>query len=237
MTEKLKITDLNDQQRIDLYFALAKAYEDMSDINKSFEFLEKGNNLKRSNINFDLYFEEKKFKDIEKNFFDIDIEKFKNKSLHNKEIIFIVGMPRSGTTLTEQIISAHSEVYGSGELPYLTKIIKDEFTVDNILSESKINAVIHNLNSLSKISKKYFSYMENYEITSRFTTDKAPLNFMWIGFIKILFPNAKIIHCKRNSEDNCVSLYKNIFDGDLNFCYSQKELASYYNLYSKLMKL
>ena len=236
MTEKLKITDLNDQQKIDLYFALAKAYEDMSDINKSFEFLEKGNNLKRSNINFDLYFEEKKFKDIEKNFFDIDIEKFKNKSLHNKEIIFIVGMPRSGTTLTEQIISAHSEVYGSGELPYLTKIIKDEFTVDNILSETKINSVIHNSNSLSQISKKYFSYMENYEITSRFTTDKAPLNFMWIGFIKILFPNAKIIHCKRNSEDNCVSLYKNIFDGDLNFCYSQKELASYYNLYSKLMK-
>ena len=92
------------------------------------------------------------------------------------------------------------------------------------------------MNTLSQITEKYYSYLESYEISSKFITDKAPLNFMWIGFIKILFPNAKIIHCKRNSEDNCVSLYKNIFDGDLNFCYSQKELGNYYNLYSKLME-
>ena len=236
MSKKLDNTNLSDIQRIDLYFALAKAYEDVGDIKKNFEYLEKGNELKRSNIKFDLNFEEKKFQSIEKNFLKIDRNKIKNENSQDKKIIFIVGMPRSGTTLTEQIVSAHSNVYGSGELPYLSKIINDEFTDNNILSESKIQKTLHDVNTLSQITEKYYSYLESYEISSKFITDKAPLNFMWIGFIKILFPNAKIIHCKRNSEDNCVSLYKNIFDGDLNFCYSQKELGNYYNLYSKLMK-
>ena len=69
----------------------------------------------------------------------------------------------------------------------------------------------------------------------KYFTDKMPLNFMWIGFIKILFPHAKIIHCKRDSRDNCVSLYKNVFEGGINFCYTQKEIAEYYNLYFDLM--
>ena len=60
----------------------------------------------------------------------------------------------------------------------------------------------------------------NYKISENYITDKAPLNFMWIGFIKILFPNSKIIHCKRNPHDNCVSLYKNVFEGGINFCYT-----------------
>ncbi len=76
----------------------------------------------------------------------------------------------------------------------------------------------------------------NYKISENYITDKAPLNFMWIGFIKILFPNSKIIHCKRNPHDNCVSLYKNVFEGGINFCYTQTELAKYYKLYLDLMK-
>ena len=59
---------------------------------------------------------------------------------------------------------------------------------------------------------------------------------MWIGFIRILFPNSKIIHCERNPKDNCVSLYKNVFEGGINFCYTQEELAKFYNLYLDLMK-
>ena len=144
-------------------------------------------------------------------------------------------MPRSGTTLIEQIVSAHSEVNGCGELPYLSKIINEEFTDNKDLSLTKIKEIINNPDKLSIISKRYYTFIDNYEISSKCITDKAPLNFIWIGFIKILFPDAKIIHCKRNAEDNCLSLYKNVFDGTLNFCYSQQELGSYYNLYLKLM--
>ena len=236
MNEKLKNTKLNDLQKIDLYFALAKAYDDLGEMDLNFKYLKQGNELKRSNINFDLDFEEKKFKNIKKIFSKINPNKFKNKDFNSKKIIFIVGMPRSGTTLTEQIISAHSEVYGCGELPYLSKIINDEFTNTNILSEFKIYEGCNNTDKISEISKKYYSFLENYKISSEFITDKAPLNFVWIGFIKILFPNSKIIHCKRDPKDNCVSLYKNVFDGNLNFCYTQKELGNYYNFYCELMK-
>ena len=236
MNEKLENTNLNISQKIDLYFALAKAHEDLDEMDYSFKCLKQGNELKRSNINFDLNLEKKKFEDIKNIFSKIDPNKFKNKHFNTKKIIFIVGMPRSGTTLTEQIISAHSKVYGCGELPYLTKIINDEFKSNNILSVSKINEIFNNADKISKISKKYYSLLKYYNISLEYMTDKAPLNFIWIGFIKIFFPDAKIIHCKRDPKDNCVSLYKNIFDGNLNFCYTQKELASYYNFYCELMK-
>ena len=236
MIEKIKQNDLNSTQKTDLSFALAKAYEDLNEIKSSFEYLEIGNSLKRSATNYDYNFEKKKFRDIKTIFKKLDLNNIKKQNSEGKKIIFIVGMPRSGTTLVEQIISSHSEVYGSGELPYLSKIIKDNFMDNKTLSIKKINNTLNDVNKFSKVSKKYFSYLENYKISLNYITDKAPLNFIWIGFIKIFFPGAKIIHCKRDPKDNCVSLYKNIFDGSLDFCYTQKELGDYYNLYSELME-
>lgn len=236
MRDKLKNTKLNIPEKIEILFALAKAHEDLGEIKDSFKYLKEGNELKRSIIKFDLDFEKKKIEDIKRKFSEIDLTKLKNKSHNNKNIIFILGMPRSGTTITEQIISAHSKVYGSGELPYLTTIINEQFIVNKLLSVNKISEIIKNDKLLSKISNQYYSYLDNYEISEEFITDKAPMNFMMIGFIKILFPNSKIIHCKRNSKDNCVSLYKNVFEGGINFCYTQSELAKYYNLYLDLIE-
>ncbi len=236
MQIKLQNSDLNQLQKIDLCFALAKAYEDLGELKKCFEYLEQGNQLKRSVINFNLKSEEKKFKFLKELFSNIDLNYFKNQNFSKKKIIFIVGMPRSGTTLTEQIISNHPKVYGCGELPYLTKIINDKFLDGESLSLSKIDEILKDLIKVSEISDKYYSHIEDYDISEENITDKAPLNFLWIGFIKIFFPNSKIIHCKRDPKDNCVSLYKNIFEGNLNFCYSQEELAKYYNLYSDLLK-
>ena len=234
MNKKVKNVNLNSLEKIDLYFALSKAYEDIGQMDQCFEYLEKGNKLKRKIVNFDYSFEQKTFKDIKSIFSKVDFGKYKNQSSH-KKIIFILGLPRSGTTLTEQIVSTHSKVYGSGELPYLSNIINKEFINEKILSISKINKSLDNVSKISEITKKYYSYLENYKIKESYITDKAPLNFMWIGFIKILFPQAKIIHCKRDSRDNCVSLYKNVFEGGINFCYTQKEIAEYYNLYFDLM--
>ena len=235
MVEKTKQKDLNTIQKIDLYFALAKAYEDLNDIENSFKYIEQGNKLKRSVVYYNFNEEKNKFESIKKIFQNLNIPNLKNKDPDSKNIIFIVGMPRSGTTLVEQIISSHSQVCGNGELPYLSKIINDNFTDNKILSSKKINDTLNDNDLFSQISKKYYSHINNYEISSKFITDKAPLNFIWIGFIKIFFSNAKIVHCKRNEKDNCVSLYKNVFDGSLNFCYNQEELGNYYNLYSKLI--
>ncbi len=235
LNDKIENEELNTSDKIDLYFALSKANEDLGNINKCFEFLEKGNKLKRESVNFNIKYEQNTFNDVKDIFTKINFDKFKKQDLKNKKIIFILGMPRSGTTLVEQIISAHSNVYGSGELPYLKNIISEQFMTNKILSIKNIQNAFNDEKQILKISEKYYSFLKNYEIVEDNITDKAPLNFMWIGFIKILFPNSKIIHCKRNSKDNCVSLYKNIFEGGINFCYNQTDLAQYYNLYSDMM--
>lgn len=236
MKEKINDKDLHSQEKIDLYFALSKAYEDLGKIEDCFNLLKEGNNLKRDNVNFNLKFEKSTFEDIKSIFSKINFTKIKEIKSNEKKIIFILGMPRSGTTLVEQIISAHSNVYGSGELPYLTKIINKKFIENKKLLVTKTLEILDNEKFISEISNEYYSYLMNYKISENYITDKAPLNFMWIGFIKILFPNSKIIHCKRNPHDNCVSLYKNVFEGGINFCYTQTELAKYYKLYLDLMK-
>ena len=105
----------------------------------------------------------------------------------------------------------------------------------DIISEEKINNLINDEFFTDQLRKDYYDYLKRFNSNKNLITDKAPLNFRWIGLIKILFPGAKIIHCTRNPKDNCFSLYKNNFEGGLNFSYNQKELSSYYKLYLDLM--
>ncbi len=235
MKTKIDKLDLNENQSVNLNFALAKAYEDINKIEISFKHLKRGNDTRHKNLNYNIEDDIKLFKSIKKNFEEINFDNFNEKNTLDKNIIFILGMPRSGTTLIEQIISSHSDVFGSGELPYLSRIIKNELMEDNELSTKKIKNLINDKLLITNLREKYYSYLEKFNANEGYLTDKAPLNFRWIGLIKILFPNAKIIHCSRNSKDNCLSLYKNLFEGGLNFSYDQKELGTYYNLYSDLM--
>jgi len=236
MELKLKDLELNNTQKYNLHFSIAKAYEDINNISKSYESLKLGNNLKKISSTFKIELEIKLFNDIKKIFSKLDLTDISKNNQSNQNIIFILGMPRSGTTLVEQIISSHSQVYGSGELPYLSKIISDEFIENSELSVSKLLTNLNDYSSNNLIADKYFSYLKNYQIKKKFITDKAPLNFRWLGLIKVFFPSAKIIHCSRMPKDNCLSLYKNLFEGNLNFCYDEKDLGTYYNIYSNLMK-
>jgi hypothetical protein len=147
-------------------------------------------------------------------------------------------MPRAGTTLVEQIISAHSKVYGAGELIYLTKYIKEIFFNRNEDFNSIKDKIIFDINNLdqNKLYESYIKILKNYKVNKEYITDKAPQNFRWIGFIKKLFPNAKIVHCKRNAKDNCLSLFKNNFASkDMDWTYSEENIYRYYNAYSSLM--
>ncbi len=235
MIEKLKNQNLNSYQKINLYFAIAKAYEDLNQINYSFEYLKKGNDLKRANIGFDINIQKKLFKNIENFFSKVDFKKYIPRKKNSKKIIFILGMPRSGTTLTEQILSAHSKVYGAGELPYLLTIVNEKFFENEALIDSKLVEFFKNEQSIKDTAHKYMSYLKEYQISENYFTDKAPLNFLWVGFIKILFPDSKIIHCKRDPKDNCISIYKNFFEANVGFSYNPNELSKYFNLYKNLM--
>lgn len=140
-------------------------------------------------------------------------------------------MPRSGTTLTEQIISSHKNVFGAGELNFLTESI-EKHILDKVEEFNNENF----LNALQKIRDEYVLSIKKFNYTQEYITDKAPLNFRWVGLIKLIFPNSKIVHCKRDPMDICFSNFKNSFAGtSLSFSYDLENLGKFYNLYKKLM--
>ena len=233
MEKKLKELKINDAQKINLYFALAKAYEDLKDYDSSFKYIKLGNDTKKSLIKYDLSDDKKTFVKL-KNFFKEFKLKKQNEIIKNKKIIFIVGLPRSGTSLVEQIISSHSKVYGCGELDFMSRIINENLYSENVLDLSKLQNL--SASQINSIGKKYEEFVEKFSPDSLIFTDKAPLNFIWIGIIKILIPNSKIVHCIRNPKDNILSLYKNDFDDRLNFTYDFNDLYEFYKEYLELMK-
>ena len=151
-------------------------------------------------------------------------------------IIFICGLPRSGTTLVEQILSSHSKVSGAGELIYLKKSIDKLFIKENQIIDKQINDGIKSNENI--LNEMYYKFLGIHKFEKNIITDKAPQNFMWIGFIKIFFPNAKVIHCYRNADDNFLSLYKNNFASNqhMGWTFNTNNIVKFYNLYSDLMK-
>ena len=233
MEKKLKELTLSSGQKVFLHFALGKAYEDQKNYSEAAKHIELGNQLKMSSSNYNLNKEKTLFTNIKNLFANYEFEK-RAAEKSSKKMIFILGMPRSGTTLVEQIISSHPNVYGSGELNFLSRVIYKSF-----FKENKLN-FIDNFNELNKtdlslISSQYLTFVKSKKKKKIYMTDKALFNFQWIGFIKILFPDAKIINCVRDSKDNCLSIYKNLFENEGHWCYNKKELVECYNLYVDLM--
>jgi len=223
----LKIENLGDQDIVSLCFALGKAYEDIGNYNKSFLHLKKANDLKSKIVNFNIKKEEESFKFIK------DYLSLKNLEIEkpNLNLIFIVGMPRSGTTLIEQILSSHKEVYGAGELNFMNEIVENNiFNDDNVKSK---NISKENLINFQNI---YLDKIKIFKTEKKYFVDKALLNFKWIGLLVHMFPNCKIINCTRNPIDTCLSNYKNSFASyRLNFSYDLNNLGAYYNLYKNIM--
>jgi len=215
-------------------FALGKAYEDLKEPEKAIKFILSANKFsqdeRRSNVNY--------YIDVMRNYTDlfenIDLNVI-NKCLLDKKIIFVCGMPRSGTTLTEQIISSHKKVYGAGELTFLHKSVKNSFFTDNKPDRQKIVKLQRSSENL--VYEQYINKIKLLNVNEKIITDKAPLNFILIGFIKIFFPNSKVIHCKRNPKDNCLSIYKNNFSSPtMNWAFNQKDISNFYNNYNSLMQ-
>ena len=226
--------NFSSQEKQDLYFALGKAHEDFGDFENSYKFLSKANSLVNQNNNFEILNTIKLFDNIIKLFNEIKLES-SQKLVSQRQIIFICGMPRSGTTLVEQIIASHSKVNGAGELQYLTKVIEENFLIDLKFDKQKIKEELSREQNV--ILDRYLKLLDFHNFNSDIITDKAPQNFIWIGFIKYFFPNSKIIHCSRNPKDNCLSLYKNYFSSkSMSWTYDQINIANYYKLYEKIMR-
>jgi tetratricopeptide (TPR) repeat protein len=230
MILKINKLKLNDEQLSNLYFSLGKAYEDIGDYEQSFLNYKKGNKILKKIHKFDINDVKKNFNQI-KNFFH-NYSKLNNPK-NSKKIIFIIGMPRSGTSLIEQILSSHKDVYGGGELTFMENIVNKKFLKN--FKNIQLNQIPDIDKLISECHDEYIDKVNILNNTQNFFTDKAPLNFRFIGFIKSIFPNSKIINCKRDFFDTAWSNYKNYFPSSLPFTNDLTDLSNYYMLYSDLI--
>ena len=224
---------LSQSNRVNLCFALAKVNEDLKNENEFINYLDEGNHLRKQDLQYS-------YTSIDKFHLNLTTTA-KSFPLINKQLIeeslskkpiFIVGMPRSGSSLVEQIISSHINVYGGGELKSLKTSVNPY--IENILN-GDLNKNLSN-NDLINIRNEYFKSIELLRIKEAVFTDKMPLNFEYIGFIVKAFPEAKIIHLKRDARAVCWSIYKNFFSGKGNsWAYDMTDIANFYCSYVKTM--
>jgi tetratricopeptide (TPR) repeat protein len=233
MHSLLSLGMLNKSEEIHICRALANVYEKSNLKDEFFKYLDKANKLQKIDLGYTLEKPTNEHACIKKIFKSKSIpiidSNFKNDS--RIKPIFIVGMPRSGTSLVEQIISSHNEVFGAGELSKLTKLISP-------VIKNYINKDISGITSpmMSFIRDEYFHMLENLNISEKRVTDKMPLNFQYIGFILSAIPEAKIIHLKRDARAICWSNYRYYFKLKNNgYSNNFDDLAGYYSLYSDLM--
>jgi len=220
---------LSKSERINLCFALAIAYKDLGKKDELFKVLNEGNQLRKQELDYSIE------KDLanhsaHRKLFMSPIKKPSPYESLTASPIFILGMPRSGTSLVEQIISSHHKVHGAGKLPYLHNLIRpimnDCLFHNNALSEK---------NFLS-IRDGYLNNLSSLNVSESIITDKTPINFENIGFILNAFPEAKIIHLKRDSMAICWSIYQRYFPNEsLGFAYNMQDLAKFYNSYTEIM--
>jgi len=217
-------------------FALGKIFDSTNSFTKAFEHYFKGNMLKRKTITYDSQnhsdFVERLIKTYSKNYFQE-----KTKCISDSKLpVFIVGMPRSGTTLIEQIVSNHPQVHGAGELLALARIektIAKQFEPSRSYPEC---ISLCNDSTLTRLSDDYLKEIGNYSQDADLIIDKMPDNFLRIGLIKSLFPQARIIHCQRNAMDTCTSIFLNYFVNGNKYAYDLTEIGQYYLDYKRLME-
>jgi len=231
----LSTDGISQSDLIYINFALASASENFENQDDFFKYLNEGNRLRKKELNYSFDTSQKLFSIIYEIFTESPnlIQKPQQTIKSVKRPIFILGMPRSGTSLVEQIISSHALVYGAGELSTLTELLYP------ILKNKLINGSDKNISyekNLTLIREKYLDSLANIETSANVITDKTPANFQNIGFIFSIFPDAKIIHLKRDPRAICWSIYKsNWSEIGYGFSYNITDLVKFYSLYSNLM--
>jgi len=235
MRALLEKNETTDAQRMELYYGLAKAYEDLQRYDQSFECLQRGSRLKRKTIDYSSESTKNYFSKIRESFSEELFSSHRGSGHRDDMPIFIVGMPRSGTSLVEQILASHPHVHGAGELTDLINITNNLHSTDGVRIFPDHVAGLSS-ETLKKAGELYLSRLRRISNDSRYITDKMPSNFTHIGFIKLILPHAKIIHCNRHPIDNAFSIYKNYFTGTQDFSYDLSEIADYYLEYHLLMQ-
>jgi tetratricopeptide (TPR) repeat protein len=215
--------------RTTLHFGLGKAFLDIGDSEQAFRHYDEGNRLKRSTFAYDVEADERWMADIARVFSPALLADRAEAGARSQTPVFVVGMPRSGTTLIEQILASHPMVMGAGELRRLRTLVEE---IDGFPASvpSMTDA------QLKAAGEAYLAYIGPMAAGRSRVVDKMPSNFLFAGLIRIVLPEAKIIHSRREPADTCLSCYTKLFAGALAFAYDQTELGRFHRSYQRLME-
>jgi tetratricopeptide (TPR) repeat protein len=223
---------LSTTDRLQLDFALGKAYADLSDYDRSFDHLIKANAARRAMVAYDEASTLAFFDRIE-TVFSRELIGVRSGGGHpSRAPIFVIGMPRSGTTLIEQIVASHPQAQGAGELQALNDVVLaargDKAPYPEIIETMGPT-------ELRRIGADYLSRLRETAPSAERVTDKMPSNYYFVGLIHLALPNAQIIHCRRDPVDTCLSCFTKLFSAEQNHTYDLAELGRYYRRYEQLM--
>ncbi|MBZ9864972.1 sulfotransferase [Mesorhizobium sp. CA15] len=221
--------------RMQLSFGLGKVNDDLKDYGRAFDYFAEGNAIRRSVIDYDPARARGEFEAMKTAFDAAFFEKHRPSGISDDTPIFVVGMPRSGTTLVEQIIASHPQVFGAGELNILKTAVGKQFPMN---MPGGFPAGIADMpdKAFAEAGQAYLDMLHSRYPGYRHVTDKMPGNFLLVGFLHMMLPKAKIVHCARDAAATCLSIFKVHFRGDSHrYGYDLGELADFHNLYTDIM--
>ena len=222
------------QSHADLHYAAGEVYDTLGRYEQAFSHIRQANDMALAGFDSEAHH---RYVAAIKQCFNHD---FFNSAARATQIdaspLFIIGMPRSGTTLVEQILSSHPDVYGAGELPFLDQIARQ--ASQTLAPAHTFPAGMAQLSQTQTeaMARQYLTQTARFSTTHRYISDKMPQNFFYLGLIAQLFPNAKIIHCQRHALDTCLSCYFQNFNAGQGYSNDLTTLAHYYNDYQSLMQ-
>ena len=231
----LNKNNLSESDLVHLNFALGKIYDDCKRVDEAFKHYQAGNEIRHKQLQFNSERHSQLIDRIMSVYSDSFFKSHTNFGHESSLPILIVGMPRSGTTLIEQIISSHTRVAAAGEQMAIHKM-------ENILGhKSGINKpypenIIHlDEQDTLTLANEYIKHLKTFSLDAERITDKLPDNFLSLGFFRLLFPKGHIIHSRRDPLDTCLSIYFQIFTHGNGYAYDLETLGKYYNDYLRLM--
>ena len=236
MERRLGGGGLTVQSEVNFLFALGKAYEDRGDFSRAWHFYSTGNTRQRAEVSYDPVLTEVTNDRLLKVFSAEFLQSRRGVGHPDPAPIFILGLPRSGSTLLEQILASHSQVEGTSELPYLGRVATwlNRNRADGINYPEAVREL--EPQNFAPLGKDYlaFAQMHRRSGAPRFI-DKMPNNFPNIGLLSMILPNARIIDARRHPLDACLSCYRQLFAKGQNFTYDLTEIGEYYLQYQRMM--
>jgi len=243
MKQLIRNSDDPPKRNIFLYYAIGKELEDLEQWDECFEYYKKGGDAVTSVANYDVAQDieliDKIIEVCNSDWLQEEPENGTSAALSNdsgKTPVFIVGLPRTGTTLAERILSSHSQVESVGETQFLQTVLRQESGIESIdtMNPAMVKALVNK--DMGLIAKGYLDKM-NYRLGNEpLFIEKLPFNFLFLGYIAKAWPNARIIHLGRNPMDACFSMYKQVFTWAYKFSYSLEGLGRYYVAYDRMRK-